>query len=172
MSRPRQPVAFSTPASEPDIYELYYQQEEKWFSSRTGKINHSSPGWTSVVPRAPSLLWGTKSNEVIIDIVIDDTRNLLYSLSNTSTIRTYHMEGADRLTRVIEKTKMDCLRDMTHMLNGTSNLLNDRMNIVAISPITATTDCWSTARPASPRRPPTTRTTTAWPPSSRPSATG
>lgn len=131
---------FYAGATEPDIYELYYQQEEKWFSSRTGKINHSSPGWTSVMPRAPGLLWGTKSNEVIIDIVIDDTRNLLYSLSNTSTIRTYHMEGSDRLTRVIEKTKMDCLRDMTHMLNGKSNLLHDRMNIVAISPITANED--------------------------------
>ncbi|KAK8105603.1 uncharacterized protein PG998_003921 [Apiospora kogelbergensis] len=131
---------FYSGQSEPDIYELYYQQEEKWFSSRTGKINHSSPGWTSVVPRPPSVIWGSKSQEYIVDIVIDDTRNLLYSLSSSSTIRTYHMEGADRLTKVIEKTKNDCLRDVSHMLTSHSPLLSDRMDIIAISPIASTED--------------------------------
>lgn len=126
-----------------DIYELYYQQEEKWFSSRTGKINHSATGWSSVVPLAKgpqALLWGSKATEYIVDIVIDNTRNLLYSLSNTSTIRTYHMEAPDRLTKVIEKTKHDCLRDIMHALSGNSPLLNDQTSIVSICPVTANED--------------------------------
>ncbi|KAI0132903.1 non-repetitive/WGA-negative nucleoporin [Xylariales sp. AK1849] len=122
--------------SDCDIYELYYQQEEKWFSSRTGKINHSSAGWTSVVPKTPQILWGTKNTEYIVDIVIDDSRNLLYSLSNTSTIRTYHMEAPDKLTKLIEKTKDDCLRDVMHMLSNASTLLNGQMTIVSICPVT------------------------------------
>ncbi|EON96726.1 putative nucleoporin nup157 170 protein [Phaeoacremonium minimum UCRPA7] len=121
-----------------DVYELYYQQEEKWFSSRCGKINHTHPGWSSVVPSLPGPIdfWSQRQHEHLIDIVIDDTRNLLYTLSSRSTIRTYHMDGPDKLTKVIEKDKMGCLRDITHM-SPSSPLLTDRMNIVSISPISA-----------------------------------
>ncbi|KAK9776740.1 putative Non-repetitive/WGA-negative nucleoporin C-terminal-domain-containing protein [Seiridium cardinale] len=134
---------FFAGSTDSDIYELYYQQEEKWFSSRTGKINHSATGWSSVVPLAKgpqALLWGSKTTEYIVDIVIDNTRNLLYSLSNTSTIRTYHMEGPDKLTKVIEKTKHDCLRDIMHALSGNSPLLNDQTTIVSICPVTSNED--------------------------------
>ncbi|KAI5459745.1 Non-repetitive/WGA-negative nucleoporin C-terminal-domain-containing protein [Mariannaea sp. PMI_226] len=116
-----------------DINELYYQSEEKWFSNRCGKINHTNPGWSSVVT-LQSGFWSHKRPEHLIDIVIDDSRNLVYTLSSRSTIRTYHMEAPDRLNKVIEKEKVYCLRDVAHML-GQSKLLNDRANIVAISPI-------------------------------------
>lgn len=134
---------FFAGSNDSDIYELYYQQEEKWFSNRTGKINHSTTGWTSVVPytKGPqALLWGSKTTEYIVDIVIDNTRNLLYTLSNTSTIRTYHMEGPDKLTKVIEKTKHDCLRDIMHSLSGSTPLLNDQTTIISICPVTANED--------------------------------
>ncbi|KAF7560927.1 hypothetical protein G7046_g3212 [Stylonectria norvegica] len=116
-----------------DINELYYQSEEKWFSNRCGKINHTNPGWSSVVT-LQSGFWSHKTPEHLVDIVIDDTRNLVYTLSSRSTIRTYHMEAPDRLNKVIEKEKMHCLRDIAHMINQ-SRLLNDRTTIVAISPI-------------------------------------
>ena len=41
-----------------EVYELTYQQEERWFSSRCGKINHTNPGYNSLVP---SVLWSKKS---------------------------------------------------------------------------------------------------------------
>ncbi|KAI1638650.1 Non-repetitive/WGA-negative nucleoporin C-terminal-domain-containing protein [Biscogniauxia mediterranea] len=126
--------------SDSDIYELYYQIEEKWFSSRTGKINHTYAGWGAVVPMPTHILWGRTANEHIVDIVIDDSRHLLYSLSNTSTVRTYHIEGTDKLTKVIEKTKNDFLRDIAHALSVISPLLNERMEIVSISPISAIED--------------------------------
>ncbi|KAI0198004.1 Non-repetitive/WGA-negative nucleoporin C-terminal-domain-containing protein [Astrocystis sublimbata] len=130
---------FFTSQNDSDIHELYYQQEEKWFSSRVGKINHSGPGWGAVVPN-PVSLWGKSGTEHIVDIVIDDSRNLLYSLSDRSTVRTYHMEAPDKLTKVIEKTKNDFLRDIAHALSIVSPLLNERMEIVSISPISATED--------------------------------
>ncbi|MBE3046103.1 hypothetical protein IMZ48_26905 [Candidatus Bathyarchaeota archaeon] len=43
------------------------------------------------------------------------------------------MEAPNRLTKVIEKEKNHCLRDITHMINF-SPLLNDRIQIVSISP--------------------------------------
>ncbi|PFH56451.1 hypothetical protein XA68_16489 [Ophiocordyceps unilateralis] len=116
-----------------DVNELYYQSEEKWFSSRCGKINHTNPGWSTVVS-LQSALWPQKAPEHLVDMAIDDTRKLLYTLSSKSTIRTYHMEVPDRLNKVIEKDKVHCLRDIAHMITQ-SKLLNDRMNIVSISPI-------------------------------------
>ncbi|KAK3378806.1 Non-repetitive/WGA-negative nucleoporin C-terminal-domain-containing protein [Lasiosphaeria ovina] len=119
-----------------DIYELFYQQEERWFSSRCGKVNHTHPGWSSVVPNLPGP-FGQRAHEHLTSLVVDDTRNLLYSLSNKSTIRTYHMESPEKLFKVIEKDKNSCLRDITHMMNK-SPLLNDRIDIVALSPIADT----------------------------------
>ncbi|KYK61365.1 nucleoporin Nup157/170 [Drechmeria coniospora] len=116
-----------------DISELYYQSEEKWFSNRCGKINHTNPGWSSVVA-LQSGFWSQKTPEHLVDIVIDDSRKLVYTLSNRSTIRTYHMESPDRLNKVIEKEKVHCLRDIAHMITQ-SSLLSDRMNIVSISTI-------------------------------------
>jgi nuclear pore complex protein Nup155 len=132
-------IFFAGP-SDSDIHELYYQQEEKWFSSRTGKINHTYPGWSAVLPNPKAAFFGRTVSEHIVDIVIDDSRNLLYSLSNTSTVRTYHMEAPDKLTKVIEKTKSDFLRDIAHALSVVSPLLGERMEIVSISPISATED--------------------------------
>jgi nuclear pore complex protein Nup155 len=118
-----------------DIHELFYQQEERWFSSRCGKINHTYQGWSSVVPglQLSGLPFGQRHHEGLIALVVDDTRNLLYSLSNNSTIRTYHMETPEKLTRVIEKDKTSCLRDFAHM--DSSPLFTDRTNIVSLSPI-------------------------------------
>ncbi|KAF3767257.1 nucleoporin-domain-containing protein [Cryphonectria parasitica EP155] len=123
-----------------DVHELYYQQEERWFSSRVGKINHTHPGWSSALPNPaaiipyPSALWTPKTNEALADMVIDDSRKLLYTLSTKSTIRTYHMDGQNKLVKCIEKDKLSCLREITHMITR-SQLLTDQMNIVSISPI-------------------------------------
>lgn len=117
-----------------DISELYYQAEEKWFSNRCGRINHTNPGWSAVVT-LQSTLWSHKVPEHLVDIQIDDSRNLVYTLSNTSTVRTYHMEAPNHLKLVIEKTKIHCLRDIAHM-SDESSLLKDDFQIVSISPIT------------------------------------
>ncbi|KAG4218099.1 hypothetical protein PC116_g33421, partial [Phytophthora cactorum] len=107
---------FFSSQSDSDIYELKYQQEEKWFTNRTEKINHTYRPWTAAVPNPSQILWGKVSNERIVDIVVDDSRSLLYSLSNTSTVRTYYIEPPNKLTKVIEKTKDDFLRDIAHAL--------------------------------------------------------
>ncbi|KAI1185153.1 Non-repetitive/WGA-negative nucleoporin C-terminal-domain-containing protein [Nemania serpens] len=131
---------FFTNRLDNDIYELCYQQEEKWFSGRTEKRNRTNSGWTAIVPKHAQVLWGTAASEYIVDLVVDDSRNLLYSLSNQSTVRTYNMEASGALTKVIEKTKNDFLRDIAHALSAASPLLGERMEIVSISPVSATED--------------------------------
>ncbi|OTB09916.1 hypothetical protein K445DRAFT_323510 [Daldinia sp. EC12] len=131
---------FFSSQSDSDIYELKYQQEEKWFTNRTEKINHTYRPWTAAVPNPSQILWGKVSNERVVDIVVDDSRSLLYSLSNTSTVRTYYIEPPNKLTKVIEKTKDDFLRDIAHALSVVSPLLTERMDIVSISPISAVED--------------------------------
>ncbi|TVY71410.1 Nucleoporin [Lachnellula suecica] len=113
-----------------DIYELTYQQEEKWFASRCGKLNHTSPGYTSILPT----VWGTKSNEHVTQMVVDDSRRLVYTLSSESSIRTFHMDSPFTLQQVIEKKRLECLRDISHMISS-SVLLTNQLRIVSISPI-------------------------------------
>ncbi|KAK1775232.1 Non-repetitive/WGA-negative nucleoporin C-terminal-domain-containing protein [Copromyces sp. CBS 386.78] len=123
-----------------DIYELLYQQEERWFLSRCAKVNHTHPGWTSVVPNLPVPMGflGHRDQEHLVQLVVDDTRKLLYSLSDKSTIRTYFMEPSGKLTKVIEKNKVSCLSDMTHMVDLNRNpLLNERVRIVSLSAISS-----------------------------------
>ena len=115
-----------------EVYELTYQQEEKWFSSRCGRINHTSPGYTSLVPT----IWSGKSKEHVVSIVVDDTRRLVYTLSSESSIRTFHMDSPTTLQQVIEKKRQECLRDISHMISS-SPLLTTGMRIVSISPISA-----------------------------------
>ncbi|KAF4123048.1 nuclear pore complex protein Nup155 [Geosmithia morbida] len=120
-------------SNEVDVNELYYQSEEKWFSNRCGRINHTNPGWSSIMTLQSSF-WVNKAPEHLVDIVIDDSRNLIYTLSSASTIRTYHMEPPSGLKNVIVKEKISCVRDITHMTDD-AKLLSSRMEIVSISPI-------------------------------------
>ncbi|QSZ31850.1 hypothetical protein DSL72_001419 [Monilinia vaccinii-corymbosi] len=114
------------------VYELTYQNEDRWFSNKTGKLNHTSPGYTSLIP----VPWSKTTTEVVVDMVVDDTRRLLYTLSSESTIRTFHMDSASTLTQVIEKKRSDILRDISHMIS-TTPLLSSHTRIVSISPISA-----------------------------------
>ena len=115
-----------------EVYELTYQQDEKWFASRCGRVNHTSPGYTSLVPS----LWHGKSTEHVVDMVIDDSRRILYTLSSESSIRTFYMDSPTTLQHAIEKKRQEILRDISHMVQS-SPLLSAGMKIVAISPISA-----------------------------------
>ena len=123
---------FFTGDADTDIFELTYQQEEKWFASRCSKINHTDPGYSALLPA----IWNNKKKEHIVDMVIDDSRKLLYTLSSESAIRTYHMDTPATLSLSIEKKRTECLRDISHM-TPPSVLLTNTMQLVSISPISA-----------------------------------
>ena len=115
-----------------DVYELTYQQEEKWFQNRCTKINHTSK--SSFVPM---ISFGQKTQqEFVTQMVADDSRKLLYTLSSKSTIRTFHMKTNGVLDLVITNTLKDMLTQLGHIASQ-SQLISARTTIVSISPISS-----------------------------------
>ena len=117
-----------------DVYELTYQQEEKWFQNRCGRVNHTSKGFSALAPSLP-LPFGQKPQpDYITQMIVDDSRKLLYTLSSRSTIRTFHMKPNGGLDLVITKQLTETLSNIGHMTSQ-SELISPAMSIVSISPI-------------------------------------
>lgn len=124
-------IFFSGKGSD-DIYELTYQQEEKWFQNRCAKINHT--GKSTFVP---TLYFGQKAQqEFVRQIAVDDTRSLIYTLSSRSTIRMFHMKPNGGLDLVITKTLKETLTQLGHIASQ-SDLISPNTTIMSISPISS-----------------------------------
>lgn len=120
-----------------DVYELTYQQEERWFQNRCAKINHTSKSITAFSP-VPIFGFGQKKEaERIIQMDADDTRSLLYTLSSRSTIRVFHMKPNNGLVLLITKTLAQTLVDIRHTPSSNSDLLGSSIPIVSITPISS-----------------------------------
>lgn len=130
---------FFTSRSDNDVYEMTYQQEEKWFQSRCGKVNHTSQGLSSLAPPlAPltnALRLGHRTQEHVVQMRADDSRSLLYTLSSNSTIRTFHVKPNGGLDCTITLPWSQMLSNMSHTL--TSESVDPKSSIVSISPIPA-----------------------------------
>ncbi|KAL8869081.1 MAG: hypothetical protein Q9174_004538 [Haloplaca sp. 1 TL-2023] len=117
-----------------DVHEFTYQQEEKWFHSRCAKVNHTSKGYSTFTPAS---LWSQRAQqEIVVQMVVDDTRKLLYTLSSRSTIRTFHIKDNGALDLVITKPLSQTLSNVGHMTSQ-SDLISPSMTIVSISAIAA-----------------------------------
>jgi nuclear pore complex protein Nup155 len=129
-----------------DVYEITYQQEEKWFSSKCGKICQTDSGLTSSFSKSFSLpavpiLFGTPSGkpETVVQIVIDDSRSLLYTLSSKSTIRVFHIKPGQSLPLLITKTTKELMTVIGHMMNRPrTHLLAADQKLASLSAISAT----------------------------------
>lgn len=117
-----------------DLYEVTYQQEERWFQNRCARINHTSKGISTFAPRLP---FGQRpQQEHLTQISVDDTRRLVYTLSSQSTIRTFHMKPNGGLDLVISKPLSMTLNNIGHMTTK-SDLISPKMTLVSINPISS-----------------------------------
>lgn len=117
-----------------DIYEVTYQQEERWFQNRCTKINHTGKGMSTFAPRLP---FGQRSQqEYLTQIAVDDTRKLVYTLSSRSTIQTFHMKPNGGLDLVISRPLSLTLNNIGHMTSK-SDLISPKMTLVSINPISS-----------------------------------
>ena len=118
-----------------DVYELVYQQEEKWFSSRCAKYNRTASGISNIGLPLPELpFFGQKQTEFIQQLVVDDTRNFLYTLSSTSTIRVFHLSADGGFTLSTTRTAADIYNTIGHII-PLSETLNARVPIASISAV-------------------------------------
>ncbi|KAF2403358.1 non-repetitive nucleoporin [Trichodelitschia bisporula] len=122
-----------------DVYEITYQQEEKWFSSKCGKINHTAKPITSVVKSSLTTALsfsGPSPLEHVEQIVVDDSRGLLYTLSSLSTIRVFHIKPGYGLPLLLTRTLGDIMSNIAHMVSR-SELLASKPSLASITPISA-----------------------------------
>ncbi|EXJ58014.1 hypothetical protein A1O7_05437 [Cladophialophora yegresii CBS 114405] len=117
-----------------DIYELTYQQEDRWFASKCSKICHTSGATKSLTWTFSSFSGGQK--ESVKQIVVDDSRDLLYTLSSASNIRVFHIKPEGGLPLLVTKPAAEIYDNIGHIINQ-SETLNNRATIVSISPIPA-----------------------------------
>ncbi|CAO2652872.1 Nn.00g022830.m01.CDS01 [Neocucurbitaria sp. VM-36] len=115
-----------------DVYELNYQQEDKWFSSKCSKTNHVTK--SVGLPALP--FYGTTRQAGIQQMIIDDTRNVMYTLSTNGTIKVYHMRAPAILECVISRSLKNIETMCSHIVRQ-SDVLNN-MQIVSLSSITGT----------------------------------
>jgi nuclear pore complex protein Nup155 len=117
-----------------DIYEFTYQREEKWFQSRCGKVNHTGKGITLITP---TFFTARKQQpEHTVQMAIDDSRNLLYTVSSASAIRVLHMKSSSELNLVISKSLDETLGNISHLTTPT-DLISKSMRLVSICPVSA-----------------------------------
>jgi nuclear pore complex protein Nup155 len=113
------------------LWEIVYQAEEGWFTSRTRKVCQTAGFGELILPN-----WGS-SVETIEQIAIDDSRQLIYTLGSKSTIKTFFLNSPTTLSHVITYTFSSVLSHIS-ILSANSPLLDPRnTNIVAITPIQA-----------------------------------
>ncbi|KAF2188726.1 nucleoporin-domain-containing protein [Zopfia rhizophila CBS 207.26] len=126
-------IFFADGRDSEDIYELNYQQEEKWFSTRCSKTNHVRKSVT-----LPSIAFiAAPKHDHVVQMAIDDTRNLLYVLSSNSTIRVFHMKMPTTLEMSLARTLVTIKTMCGHMVRQTELLFGRDMKIVGIDPISA-----------------------------------
>jgi len=112
------------------------QAEERWFQGRCSKTNHTNSGVSAFAPRLPAWAAGQKDPEYVKQIVIDDTRNLLYTLSSKSTIRVFQIRGTGDLPCSLSHMFAQTLSNIRVMV-GNTPLLGPETPIVSISPVSA-----------------------------------
>ena len=73
------------------LYEMMYQAEDTWFNKRCRKVNHTQGGIVQLL--VPSFMRFGQA-DALVDIVVDDTRNIVYTLSERSVITVWDL-GTD-----------------------------------------------------------------------------
>ena len=111
-----------------EVYELTYQQQDGWFSSKCGK------GWkTRTMRKTLTMAVAFSSQEEYVQqMAIDDSRDLLYTLSSKSSIRVFHIKSGGELNLALARTAVDIYNGTTHLVPP-NELLNARVKIVSIS---------------------------------------
>lgn len=111
------------------VYELLYQAEEGWFSRRCSKVNHTGSSFDNFMPSGLS----AKSSEKILQMSVDDSRKILYTLSSKSTIRAYSFSDPSTLHLNVTYSYA-AAASHAQMVNAASPLIDPRTtSIVSIS---------------------------------------
>ncbi|XP_014476453.1 PREDICTED: nuclear pore complex protein Nup155 isoform X3 [Dinoponera quadriceps] len=113
------------------LFEIYYQAESSWFGKRCKKINHSEGPLSFLVPSFVSM--ALSEEEAIIQISVDDSRNILYTLGDRGTITVWDIDngGASKITSL---SQASLVQNTVHVVKTLdSNNFRPLVSISAIS---------------------------------------
>ncbi|XP_071552896.1 nuclear pore complex protein Nup155 isoform X3 [Panulirus ornatus] len=79
------------------LYELVYQAEDGWFSRKCQKVNHSRSAISYLLP-----FLAFSEDDPINQVEVDDSRHILYTLSDKGTITVYDLDSDGKsMSRVV-----------------------------------------------------------------------
>lgn len=123
-----------------DIYEFTYQQEERWFTSKTQSICHTASGVpfinTGKMKAITQFLGPQTRPSSLVQLAIDDTRNFLYTLSDRNEIRVYLIR--EGLSLALSRPYASLLQNTGHFNTRTELLVGRDVHLVSIAPIPST----------------------------------
>jgi nuclear pore complex protein Nup155 len=90
------------------LNELMYQPEDGWFSRKCRKLNHTSSRFTTFIPSFLRF----QIEEALENVIIDEQRNILYTLSSTNQLSVYDL-GVDGENLLKIETLTSLVSDVT-----------------------------------------------------------
>jgi nuclear pore complex protein Nup155 len=119
--------------TENELYELKYYRDERWFSRRVAKICQSSSYLSYFIP--PVNL-SPRTVVYVEQVVVDDSRDLVYTLSSDSSIRVFHMAVGGGLTLALTRSAAEIFSSVAHIYT-TNETLHAKTKIICLSAISA-----------------------------------
>lgn len=125
---------FFTGSLSDDIYEFQYQQDEGWFRGKCNRVCHtkSTMNFVSENIQAVGHYFGPQAKaKALRQLVIDDSRNMLYTLSTASDIRVWLIK--DRLEQSLIRPMSSLLQNSGHFSSRTDLLTGRDVALCALS---------------------------------------
>ena len=96
------------------LYEFTYKAEDGWFGKKAAKINHSTNTLSFLVPGFVSA--ALYEEDALEQIVVDDTRNVLYTRSEKGVIQVFDL-GQDgmQLNKVAAVTQASIVQEASRV---------------------------------------------------------
>lgn len=136
-------IFFTGAGSADSIWKLNYSNSKDWFTKSCSKECLNNSSFVSVLPNIPVLDWingdYNSSVESIIDLKIDQSRNIIYTLSSKSILRAYKLQIHKHeitLGNPIIKKVSNILKELsTTVTNIRAPLLKSGLKLVSIHPV-------------------------------------
>ncbi|KAK5111503.1 hypothetical protein LTR85_011851 [Meristemomyces frigidus] len=122
-----------------DIFEFRYQQEEGWFSGKCARICHTRSNYDFVpapVKAVGQWIGPQQRQKRLVKLTIDDTRDLMYTLSDTSEIKVWTIK--EQVKQALSRPMSSLLQNTGHFTGRTDLLYAQDVRLVALNPIPAT----------------------------------
>ena len=96
------------------LYEFYYQHQEGWWGKKTTKVCHTSSNLSWILP---GFLGSFTEENPLVQIVIDNTRNILYTRSEKGTVGVFDLgKDGQGLERVITITTQKLVEEASRLV--------------------------------------------------------